>query len=81
MPNKSRKGKESAMFPSSSPIPPSNDRDHASVMATGVFHIIQLSSSPQSARLQVEKYIRDEVFGIVRQTIADRDDDDAGGDQ
>jgi hypothetical protein len=69
------------MFPSSSPIPPSNDRDRAAVTTTVVFQIIQSSSSPQSARLQIEAYLRDEIADIVRQTIADRErGDDAGSD-
>jgi hypothetical protein len=64
------------MFSSSSAnIPLSNSRDRA----TGVFQIVQLSSSPQSARFQVEEYIRDEIADIMRMRIADRGrDDDAG---
>jgi hypothetical protein len=48
------------MFPSSSPIPPSNDRDRAAVVTTAILQIVAASSSPLSARLQIEAYLRDE---------------------
>lgn len=71
------------MFPSSSPIPPSNDRDRAAVTTTSVLSIVLTSSSLAAARPQIEQLLRNELHDVARQTIADhkRDGDDAGGDQ
>jgi hypothetical protein len=46
--------------------------DHAGVIATGVFQIIETSSSLQSARPRVEDYLRDELADAERRVLADR---------
>jgi hypothetical protein len=46
--------------------------DRASVAAPAVVQIVETSSSPQPARLQVEAYLRDQLADIERQARADR---------
>ena len=46
--------------------------DHAGVVTTGVFQIIETSSSLQSARPRVEDYLRDELADAERRVLADR---------